>query len=128
MHACRWARLAGRIGACLLLVSAVTVLATPGAAFGAATVQAQETANGTATNATGNGSQLQTAASDGDDGGGGIVGTLLGLVDGLFGLLGGVVGVLLGFLDSTVGHALVGIPLGIYLGLKIIALYLEYYE
>ncbi|WP_424019589.1 hypothetical protein ACOZ4N_09000 [Halorientalis pallida] len=126
MRARRWARLAGRVGACLLVVSAVTALVVSGSAA----VQAQETATGTATagNATGNGSQLQTAASDGDDGGGGIVGTLLGLVGGVFGFLGGIVGAIAGFLDSTIGHALVGIPLGIYLGLKIIALYLEYYD
>jgi hypothetical protein len=130
MHVCRWIRLAGRIGACLLVVSAVTALAGPGPALGSAAVQAQETANGTtATNATGNGSQIETAASEGDDdGGGGIVGSLLGLAGGLFGLLGGILGVVAGFLDSTIGHALVGIPLGIYLGLKAIALYLEYYE
>lgn len=119
----RWSRLAGRVGALLLVASAVTVLVGPSPAVGSATVEAQETTNGTATagNATVNGSQLQTANSDGDDGGGGIVGSLLGLV-------GGVVGAIAGFLDSTIGHALVGIPLGLYLGLKGIALYLEYYD
>jgi hypothetical protein len=126
MHVCRWARLAGRIGACLLVVSAVAALVVSGSAV----VQAQETATGTATatNATGNGSQLQTAASDGEDGSDGIVGTVLGLLGSLVGALGGIAWAILGFLDSTIGHALVGIPLGIYLGLKIIALYLEYYE
>ncbi|WP_299263210.1 hypothetical protein [Halorientalis sp.] len=125
----RWSHLAGRVGAVLLVAGAVTVLASSGPGFGSTTAQAQETATEatTAANATTDGSQLQTAEGDGDDGGG-IVETLLGLVGGVVGFLGGVVGVVAGFLDSPIGHALVGIPLGLYLGLKGIALYLEYYD
>ena len=124
----RWSRIAARIGAFLLVASVVTVFAAPGT-VGLATVQAQETAGEAATTATGNGSQLQTAANaEGEDGGGGILGTVLGLVGGVIDFFGGIVGAILGFLDSPIGHALVGIPLGLYLGLKGIALYLEYYE
>ncbi|AQL41826.1 hypothetical protein BV210_03445 [Halorientalis sp. IM1011] len=122
----RWSRIAARIGACLLVASVVAVFAAPGP-VGPAT--AQETANGTAADGAGNGSQLQTAANaDGDEGGGGLLSGLFGLVGGVVGFFGGIVGAILGFLDSPIGHALVGIPLGLYLGLKAIALYLEYYE
>lgn len=127
MSVCRPSRPAARAGVLLLVVSAVTVLASPGF-LGLVTVQAQEGTNGTTANTTGNGSQLQTADSEGADGGSGIVGTVLGLLGGLVGALGGLVGAIAGFLDSPIGHALVGIPLGLYLGLKAIALYLEYYE
>lgn len=46
----------------------------------------------------------------------------LGLVTGALGAVGAFL------FGTTVGNALVGIPLGLYLGLKAIALYLEYYE
>lgn len=114
---------AGQVGACLLVACVVlTVAAGPVTTVASTTARAQETTGGTATaaNATGDGSQLETAASDAE-GGGGIVASVLGLV-------GGVVWAILGVLDSSIGHALVGIPLGIYLGLKAIALYLEHYE
>ncbi|MFB6085122.1 MAG: hypothetical protein ABEJ94_12845 [Halorientalis sp.] len=117
-------RFAARLGALLLVASAVALVGP-----GPAVVRAQETTEGTATTATAtdDGARIETAASDGG-GGGGLVSGLFGLVGDLIGFLGGIAGAVAGFLDSPVGHALVGIPLGIYLGLKAIALYLEYYE
>jgi len=115
----RWSRLAARLGASLLVLTAVTALVGPGTAVPDYGVQAQEAGGETATPGTEGGSQIETAANK-DDGG--------GLLDTVLGVVGGLVWTIAGFLDSWIGHALVGIPLGLYLGLKAIALYLEYYE
>ncbi|WP_335999623.1 hypothetical protein [Halorientalis halophila] len=131
----RSSRFAGRLTAALLVgCLLLSIVSGPALAIGAGGLAVQE--NGTAatdgTDSGANGSQIETAAGTGGGESTGIIGSAFGFVGGLLGglgsFLGGLVGALVGFLDSSIGHALVGIPLGIYLGLKSIALYLEYYE
>lgn len=94
--------LVGRLAVALLCVA---LLSTPAAA-------------GTVTDAGRELSQQGTATTPtGDDTGG-----PLGVVTGALGTVGSFL------FGTTVGNALVGVPLGLYLGLKTIALYLEYYD
>lgn len=65
-----------------------------------------------------NGSATNASAQDGEDGGGGILSTITGI-------LGSVVSFVV---YSRIAHAILGLPLGILLGLKVIAIYLERYE
>lgn len=81
----------------------------------------QQSANETdGTQSDGNG----TAANESSDesSGGGIVGTILGVVGGLFG------GIISFFADNVIGQAIIGLSLGIFIGLKGLAIYIERYE
>lgn len=76
-------------------------------------LQQTTAANGTAANGT---------ATDSGGGGGGIVGTVFGAIGGFFG------GIISFFADNIIGQAIIGLTLGIYIGLKGLAIYIERYE
>jgi hypothetical protein len=80
-------------------------------------VSFQQTANAT------NGSAAAPNGTDaGTEGGGGVVATVFGAVGGVFGAIVSF------FADNIIGQAVVGLTLGVYIGLKGLAIYIERYE
>jgi hypothetical protein len=115
---------------CLALALAVTLALSVSGVAAAQETTDEPTVNGTTDEPTTTDSGPVTVGgaegTDGDDNGttesgdgdGGLVGTVLGAV--------GTVATF--FLESRIGHAIVGIPLGVFLGLKLVAYYLESQE
>jgi len=119
-----------------LLVVAVLLaglaVATAAPAGGAVLQTDGNDAGTTADEQTATGKDSNDGASNGTqdgDGDGGPLALVTGALGAVASFVIGALGAIASFLiESSLGHALVGIPLGIYLGLKILAYYIEYYQ
>jgi len=74
-------------------------------------------------------SNNSTGNESADDSGGGIVGTITGFFGTIVGFIGSILGGILSFfVDNIIGQAIIGLAIGILIGLKILAIYIERYE
>jgi len=107
---------------------AVDGQAAPAAGLDAPYLQ-QGTVNGTdGDGATGTAAET-TTGNESSASTGGIVGTITGFVGGIVGFVGGILGAILSFfVDNIIGQAIIGLTLGILIGLKLLAIYIERYE
>ena len=102
----------------------------PAASFDAGYLQ-QGTVNGTdGDGAAGTTAQATTASgNESSASSGGIVGTITGFAGGIVGFVGGILGAILSFfVDNIIGQAIIGLTLGILIGLKLLAIYIERFE
>ncbi|MFD1587125.1 hypothetical protein ACFR9U_09020 [Halorientalis brevis] len=83
-------------------------------------------------NETGSGAATATTTATGNEtsaSSSGIVGTITGFLGGIAGFVGGVLGAIFSFfVDHIIGQAIIGLTLGVLIGLKLIAIYIEQYE
>lgn len=92
----------------------------------------QESGNETGGNETGeaaSGTNNSTGNESAESDSGGIIGTITGFFGTIVGFIGGILGGILSFfVDNIIGQAIIGLTIGIFIGLKLLAIYIERYE